>query len=138
MNRLTRRIATITTLLITLMLPALPCGASASPGRTVLINAQFVVRPGQFRSVRFHVGNKNGSVVGRFRSDTNIEVYIMDDDALENWQHGATVKTYYSSGRLTVGNIKVRLGEGDYNLVFSNLYSTFSIKEVTANVELQD
>jgi len=62
----------------------------------------------------------------------------MDDDALENWQHGATVKTYYSSGRLTVGNIKVRLGEGDYNLVFSNLYSTFSIKEVTANVELQD
>jgi len=62
----------------------------------------------------------------------------MDDDALENWQNGATVKTYYNSGRLTVSNIDVRLNNGDYNLVFSNLYSTFSIKEATANVELRD
>ena len=138
MNRLDRRITAIIILLIALMLPTLPCSASSLGGRSVLVNAQFVVKPGHFRSVRFHVGSNGGSVVGRFRSDTNIEVYIMDDDALENWQHGASVNTYYSSGRLTVANINVRLGEGDYNLVFSNTYSTFSIKEVTANVELQD
>ncbi|HXD31777.1 MAG TPA: hypothetical protein VN643_11710 [Pyrinomonadaceae bacterium] len=141
MNRLRRRIMTTIILLITLTLPGLPCAASALPSRTVLINAQFIVKPRQFRqfrSVRFHVGGRGGNVVGRFRSDTNIEVYIMDDDALENWQNGATVKTYYNSGRLTVSNIDVRLNNGDYNLVFSNLYSTFSIKEATANVELRD
>jgi hypothetical protein len=138
MNLNSRRMMTTAVLLITLILPVLPCSASTSFRRYVLINAEFVVRPSQFRSVRFHVGSNGGDVVGRFRSDTNIEVYIMDDDALDNWRNGARVNTYYSSGRLTVANINVRLGEGDYNLVFSNTYSTFSIKEVKAYVELRD
>jgi hypothetical protein len=138
MNPTVRRVTIIAVLLLTLIFPALPCSASAPLGRYVLINAEFVVRPGQFRSVPFRVGRRGGRVVGRFRSDTNIEVYIMDSDALENWRNGAAVNTYYSSGRLTVSNINVQLGEGDYNLVFSNAYSTFSIKQVKAYVELQD
>jgi hypothetical protein len=101
------------------------------------VDAEFVVRPGQYRVWRFYVGERGASVVGRFRSDTNIEVYIMDDDALENWRNGATVKTYYSSGRITVANINVQLNEGYYNLVFSNVYSAISIKEIQAHIELQ-
>jgi hypothetical protein len=134
----TTRITAIAILLIAFASPPFRLSAATYVDRRVLVNAEFVVRPGQFKSWRFHVERGGARVVGRFRSDTNIEVYIMDDDALENWRNGARVGAYYSSGRLTVANINVGLSEGDYNLVFSNVYSAFSIKEVRAYVELRD
>lgn len=40
------------------------------------------------------------------------------------------------SGKITVANIKVTLGQGDYVLVFSNMYSAITPKAVEAHVAL--
>ena len=76
----------------------------------------------------------------RFRASggggNDVEVFILDADGYENWQNNHTVRTYYNSGRITVGKIRARLSEGEYYLVFSNTFSTLTPKAVEAEVYL--
>jgi|ERR1044072_7830966 hypothetical protein len=109
--------------------------------RTMLINTAFTVRAGEAKYWQFHVGSNGANVRGRFRAEggggNDIECYILDSDGLENWLNGHQVNTYYNSGRVTVANINVNLGEGDYAIVFNNKFSAISNKAVTATVELR-
>jgi|GEM_PF-2941503 len=111
------------------------------PQRVSIAASSFAVPPSYYHSFPIHIPNgvTGGRVLGRFRatSGDNIKAHIMDSDALENFRHGNQFLTYYSSGKVTVGNINVRLRSGQYFLVFENFYSTFSNKVVRADVMLE-
>ncbi len=79
--------------------------------------------------------DKTETVNGRFQarggSGNDVEVYILDEDGLENWKNGHSTPTYYNSGRKTVGTFNVTLNKGVYYLVISNTFSSVSSKAVT-------
>lgn len=64
-------------------------------------------------------------------SRNDIQVLIMDSDNFENWRNGNQADAYYNSGRKTVGNFDVQLGEGLYYTVFNNNWSLMTPKAVT-------
>lgn len=101
----------------------------------------FAVPPNYYQSFAINIPNNvpAGHVFGRFRatSGDNIQVHIMDADALENFRHRNQFLTYYSSGKVTVGNIDVNLRPGQYFLIFENFYSVISNKVVRADVMLE-
>lgn len=68
-------------------------------------------------------------------SGNDIEVYVMSEADFVNWQNGHAAKTYYNSGKVTVGNITVNLpaDAGTYYLVFNNKFSLLSSKSVRLN-----
>jgi hypothetical protein len=67
-------------------------------------------------------------------SGNDIEVFILDEDGMTNWKNGHSTPTFYNSGRKTVGNIDVTLGEGVYFLIFNNKFSTFTPKAITLTI----
>ena len=79
--------------------------------------------------------DKTETVNGRFQarggSGNDVEVYILDEDGLENWKNGHSTPTYYNSERKTVGTFNVTLNRGVYYLIISNKFSSFSSKAVT-------
>lgn len=71
---------------------------------------------------------------GKFRASggkNDIEVYIVDDDGLENLRNGNQFSYYYFSGRVTVGTFDKRLPRGNYHLVFNNSWALMTPKAVT-------
>jgi hypothetical protein len=108
------------------------------PYSTPIINQSIAVPPGKYVYFGFFVGEGGTRVAGRFRAQgggrNDIEVYILDQDGFENWNNNNNARTYYNSMRVTVGTIDVRLGPGQYYLVFNNQFSTFSNKLIQAQV----
>ncbi len=106
----------------------------------MLVDTAFAVPAKQVMTYKFNADSKGGRVRGRFRatggSGNDIEVYILDKNGYENWQNGHKVKTYYNSGRITVADIDVTLGKGQYILIFSNRFSSSTPKAVEAQVSL--
>jgi hypothetical protein len=94
----------------------------------------YVVAPSEYNWVEwdFHHTTR---VAAKFRarggSGNDIEVYIFDEEGFENWSNGHATKTYFNSGRVTVGHFDVRLATGKYFLVMSNKFSIVSNKVVT-------
>lgn len=62
----------------------------------------------------------------------DVQVYMLPEDDFVNWQNRHASKSYYSSGRVTVGSFSVNLpsDEGTYYLVVDNRFSLLSKKEV--------
>jgi hypothetical protein len=135
-----RRLFTATLAIAYCLILILPVTAH-SPGRAVIVNTAFTVKAGDAKYWTFRVGSEGANVVGRFRAEggsgNDIRCLILDGDSFENWRNGHKVRTYYNSDKITVANINVRLGEGEYVLVFDNTFSAISPKAVTANVELR-
>jgi hypothetical protein len=79
--------------------------------------------------------DKTETINGRFQarggSGNDVEVYILDEDGLENWKNGHSTTTYYNSGRKTVATFNVTLSKGVYYLIISNTFSSFSSKAIT-------
>ena len=112
-----------------------------TPGRSVIVNTAFTVKAGDARFWSFRVGTNGAAIVGRFRAEggggNDIRCLILDGDSFENWRNGHRVPTYYDSGKITVSKVNVKLGQGEYVLVFDNTFSVVTSKAVTANVEMQ-
>ena len=55
-----------------------------------------------------------------------------------NWQNRHSAKTFYNSGKVTVGNISVDLpsGAATFYLVFDNRFSLLSQKNIQVNATL--
>jgi len=109
-----------------------------------LVNGIIAVDPGGWYRVRFSVTSsmRGAAVVGSFTasggSGNDIETYIFDDMAYTSWINGHSVYALYNSGRITVAEINTPITTpGQYYLVFSNTFSTFSSKKVTTTVNLQ-
>lgn len=126
--------------------PAVAPARTAAPRQAArqqysIAATSFAVPPNYYQSFAINIpeGVTSGHVFGRFRatSGDNIQVHVMDADALENFRHRNQFLTYYSSGKVTVGNIDVNLRPGQYFLVFENFYSVISNKVVRADVMLE-
>src|SRR5712691_2863606 len=68
-----------------------------------------------------------------------IEVSLLTEAQFANWENRRAFEATYVSGRVTSGNIAVALPTtpGTYFVVFSNRFSIFSNKAVTADVQLR-
>ncbi|HEX3820869.1 MAG TPA: hypothetical protein VHW45_11070 [Candidatus Sulfotelmatobacter sp.] len=124
-------------------------GVRALFGRTpdqTIIDHVFSVGPHSFRYYKFTLpeGSTHMAVVGQFRvlgesGDDTIEILVLGEDQLNQWQTGASVRSIYTAGRVSQGTVRVDLpsGSGSYCLVFSNKLSTAGPKKVTATFVLR-
>lgn len=114
--------------------PYEPATQSGSP----LVQDTFAVPPGSARWWRFTVPvGMSGRVTGEFHarggSGNDIEAGLTD----ENGANGHAGQFWYHTDKVTTDRLDVRLGPGTYFMVFSNRFSAFSSKSVSANIHLE-
>lgn len=123
-------------------------GVRALFGRTpdqVIIDRTFTVGPRSFRFYKFTVpeGSSHMAVTGHFSvaaesGENAIELLVLSEDQLAQWQTGTPVQAIYESGRVPQGNIQADLPRsGAYYLVVSNKFATSGLKRVTAAFALR-
>lgn len=110
---------------------------AAQPGGP-LVQDTFAVPPGAAKWWRFTVpAGMSGRVTGEFHarggSGNDIEAGITD----ENGANGHAGQFWYHTDKVTTDRLDVRLGPGTYYMVFSNRFSAFSSKSVSANIYLE-
>lgn len=114
-----------------------------------LAQKAFTIGARQYVYFKFTIPPRSSEVQmrGRFEasggSGNDIEVVVLNEDAFTNWQNHHSVPTYYNSGRVTVSTLSARLPSTDnlqespiYYLIFSNIFSVFSNKAVSADITL--
>jgi RNA polymerase subunit RPABC4/transcription elongation factor Spt4 len=121
--------------------------ANLSHDQTITPAAVSIV-PHGFASYRFTVpaGARNVTVTGEFEAtavhpvvrDDGLEIYLLTESDLVNWQYGYSPNAFFSSGRVKQGEIDAALpaGAGTYCLVFNNNFSSRTAKSVHASVIL--
>jgi hypothetical protein len=81
-------------------------------------------------------GARNVKVQGRFTAaggaGNDIFVFLLNEDGFTNWKNRHQVPAYYSSGKVTVGDVNAALPNdaGNYYLVFDNRFSMLTAKAV--------
>ena len=80
-----------------------------------------------------------GDEVAEALRQIGYEVTLLTEAQFANWENSRTFEATFASGRVTTGNIAVALPAtpGTYFVVFSNRFSIFSNKAVTADVQLR-
>jgi len=104
----------------------------------------FTIPAGGFYHYKLAVpaGAFNVNLKGHFTasggSGSDVEGYVLSEDAYVNWQNAHSVSTLYNSGRVTQGSLNVSLPSdaGTYYVLFSNKFSFLSPKAVQANLTL--
>ena len=134
------RRAVLVALTLALLTIPTPAGRASTQNSQKIAGGAFTIGAGKLRYFQMNVGEGGAAVSGRFRASggggNDVEVLILDADGFENWLNGHSVRTYYNSGRVTVGRIKVFLEEGEYYLVYSNACSLMTPKAVETEVYL--
>ncbi len=110
-----------------------------------VIPATFSVSPHSFAAYKFTVPASASNVFlgGQFKATggpaNDIEVHVLADAAFAAWQSGYSTSTYYSSGRVSQGEINAALppGAGSYYIVFNNKFSPRIAKAVQSDVNLR-
>jgi hypothetical protein len=110
----------------------------------ILNNSAFIVEPGKYKSFKVEVTNAMTKPVvqGTFTAEggnNDVEVYVLEENQLLNWQNNHKSDTTYSSGRVTAGKLKIPLPQepGTYYVIFSNRFSYITNKAITADVWLE-
>lgn len=125
--------------------------AAPAPFRTPVVkverlaSGQLAVPAGNTWFTRFTVSPatmNNVRVVGRFTASggfgNDVEAILTDEDDFENWKNGHPARALYSTGQTTIGDIDtVITAPGTYYLAFSNKFSAFANKTVSADIELR-
>lgn len=108
-----------------------------------IVNGNVVVPPLRIQYFKFIVPQvaQDAKVTGAFRAfggaGNDIEAAIMTPLEFENWSNGREAHAYYTSGKVSNGEIEVDgIPPGFYILAFSNKFALVSRKEVTAQVSL--
>lgn len=109
-----------------------------------IAGGSFIVEPGQYKSFKITVadGMSKPHLDGNFQAsggNNDVEVLLFEAPQFLNWQNGHAATSVYSSGRVTSDRLKVTLPEdaSTYYLVFSDKFSYFRNKAVTADIKLQ-
>jgi len=78
----------------------------------------------------------NFTASGGFTND--VEVYVLSADDYVNWQNRHAAKSFYSSGKVTVGTLNVNLpaDAGTYYVVFNNRFSLLTQRTVLVDASL--
>ena len=108
-----------------------------------IVNGLITVQAGSYNYYAFTVpaGAANIHVVGTFTATggggNDIVVYIMDQTDFVNWSNRHQSTAYYNSGQLTTESFDIDLGPGiSYDLVYSNIFSAFTSKNVQTTANL--
>jgi hypothetical protein len=108
-----------------------------------IVNGPFIVEPRNFKPFKVVVTPEmaNARLEGSFSATgarNDIEVTLLTEAQYANWQERRNFEATYVSGRVTSGKIAVALPAtpGTYFVVFSNRFSIFSNKAVTADLQL--
>jgi hypothetical protein len=120
----------------------IPTSPGAASGERLVPNS-FFVPARRYYSMRFNISAQGGmKVVGNFRasggSGNDIEVIIVDEEGFKNFANKQGARTYYNSGKLSIGNINVRLQSGTYYIIFNNNFSLLSNKTIITEIALKD
>jgi hypothetical protein len=89
-----------------------------------------------YYSLAVPAGARNVRVQGRFTATggagNDIFVFLLNEDGFTNWKNRHQVPAYYSSGKVTVGDVNAVLPNdaGTYYLVFDNRFSMLTAKAV--------
>jgi hypothetical protein len=107
------------------------------PFEMVLLEADVIdLRTGDHFDAPFEVLDPRpctltGRVLGLAGGDRDVEVYVLDDAALQDWQDGIAPIALFESGRSSAATFAVDLPRrGRYHLLLSNRYSVFTPKRV--------
>ena len=114
------------------------------PRTESLASGQFIVRAGGiwYKTITVDTSRmSNVRVTGRFTasggSGNDIAAILTTADDFENWKNGHPAHALYSTGKTTVGSINVMITTpGTYYLAFSNTFSAFTDKNVSAEIVL--
>jgi hypothetical protein len=113
----------------------------ARPRAQTIVRDSFTINAGRFvfYPIPPNVNGASVRVTGLFEAQggrNDIECYIMDEAGFTNFKNGHRAKTYYNSGRATVGNIHAVVAPRgqNYYVVFNNTFSSFTPKAVKASV----
>lgn len=101
-------------------------------GQTI-VDATYKVSPNSYSYVSFTLqctANIQGGFVANAALGNDIIVFILDKDNFREFENGNDASTYYNSNKIESGNFDVTLSSGEYYVVMSNEYSTFSTKTV--------
>lgn len=140
-----QKISTLLTVLLVLMLLlSIGCSLITSPKHHNLVNGIITVQAGSYYNVQFSVDTdlmKGVRVEGSFQasggSGNDIDTLILKEMDFINWSNGHQVSPIYRSGKITVSDIDARITKsGNYRLVFSNMFSVISPKNVSAKIDL--
>ncbi len=118
--------------------PAASYEPQAPSGGGPVVQESFIVTAGAARWWRFTVpdgmrGRKTGEFHAQGGSGNDIQAGITD----ENGANGHRGRFWYDSDKVTTDRLDVQLDPGTYYLVFSNRFSAFSSKSVSANISLE-
>jgi len=111
---------------------------------TTVSNPALGVNPLSFSYFKLDVPTGATSVLlhGNFTASggmgNDIEVFVLPESDFVNWQNGHSAKTFYNSGKITVGSLNVNLPAdvGTYYLVFNNKFSLLTQKTVRVDAAL--
>jgi len=112
------------------------------PASIRITKEAFALGPGQYYYFPVKVDDQWRKVrlQGRFRAEggggNDVYACLTDEDGLENFKNHHQYSVWYESGKITVGAIDRELGPGNYYLIFSNTFSVFAHKAVTADIQL--
>ena len=99
-------------------------------------DTDYKVGPGTYTPIQFTL-SCTASVSGTFSSTAglgnDIMVYVFDQNNLQKFT-GNSYTAYYQSGKVGTGSFNINLTPGTYYIVLSNLYSSFSTKNVHIQV----
>jgi hypothetical protein len=108
-----------------------------------IASGQISVKPGGFVEYRITIDADmvdpviSGSFNASGGSGNDITAVIADEMNYTNWINGHAARVFWGTGgKQTTGNFEVRLRPGQYYLVFSNKFSTFSEKQVFIELDL--
>jgi hypothetical protein len=112
-------------------------------GNQQVVQQAFTVKPEAFRYFKVEIppSLRNTTLSGRFSTSggqgNDIQVIVTNEDGLTNIKNGHSGRVWYDSGKVTVGNVNVRLSPGTYYIIFNNRFSVFSNKAVSADIHLE-
>jgi hypothetical protein len=109
---------------------------------TTMSNPNIDIKPLSFHYYKLDVPAGATSVLlhGDFTASggltNDIEVFVFPENDFVNWQNGHNAKTFYQSGKVTVGTVNVNLPAGTFYLVFSNKSSLLTQRNVRVDATL--
>lgn len=104
---------------------------------TTIANNIYKVGPGTYTYIPFNLSCQ-ASVSGSFSAHAslgnNIITMILDQNNFQQMSNNQQASAYYNSGKVSSGSFNRTLPPGQYDIVLSNTYSSFSTKTVSISV----
>lgn len=106
------------------------------PSSTSIADNVYKVGPGTYTYIPFNLSCQ-ASISGSFSAQAslgnNIIVIVLDQNNFQQMSNNQQASAYYNSGKVPSGSFNLTLPPGQYDIVLSNTYSSFSTKTVSVS-----